>query len=328
MPSWGEILAELQDTVPPQGGMPDFDAVRRKYIHALADLTGRPVIVYASDFLSGSSPPQATAIDLEDMQGMMEVVRDLKGPDLDLVLHSPGGSPEGAAAIVSYLRKKYSNIRVFVPLAAMSAATMWALACNRIVMGKHSQLGPIDPQMVLPTGQFPARGIIEQFETAKDEVAKNPALLGAWAPILQQLGPSLLDQCEKAEQLAQRLVKTWLAQYMFGGQPDAEEKAAHIAEFFASYTKHQSHALGIDRDAARAEGVVIDDLEDDAALQDAVLSVHHATMHTFQGAAAKIIENNLDRTYVKMGAIMPMIQPVATPPAPPPPVPLPPQPGP
>jgi Serine dehydrogenase proteinase len=320
VPSWGEILAELNETIPAQGGMPDLDGVRRKYLRELADLTGRPVIVYASDFLSGKSPPQATAIDLEDMQGMMEVVRDLKGPNLDLVLHSPGGSPEGAAAIVSYLRKKYSNIRVFVPLAAMSAATMWALACDRIVMGKHSQLGPIDPQMVLPTGQFPARGIIEQFETAKDEVAQNPALLGAWAPILQQLGPSLLDQCDKAEQLAQRLVKTWLAEYMFKGEDDAEQQAAHVPEFFASYTKHQSHALGIDRDAARAEGVVIDDLEDDAELQDAVLSVHHATMHTFQGAAAKIIENNLDRTYVKMGAMMP-IQAVPAQIAPPQPAP-------
>jgi hypothetical protein len=327
VPSWGEILVELQQTIPPQGGMPDFDSVRRKYIRALADSTGRPVIVYASDFLTGNSPPQATAIDLEDMQGMMEVVRDLRGPDLDLILHSPGGSPEGAAAIVSYLRKKYSNIRVFIPLAAMSAATMWALACNRIIMGKHSQLGPIDPQMVLPTGQSPARGIIEQFERAKDEVAKNPAVLGAWAPILQQYGPSLLDQCEKAEQLAQRLVKTWLAAYMFAGDPAADQKATDIAGFFASYTKHQSHALGIDRDAAAAQGVLIDDLEDNAQLQDAVLSVHHATMHTFGGAAAKIIENNLDRTYVKMAATVPIMQGPMPLPAGPPAQP-PPQPGP
>jgi hypothetical protein len=36
------------------------------------------------------------------------------------------------------------------------------------------------------------------------------------------------------------------------------------------------------------------------ALQDAVLSVHHATMHTFNGAAVKIIENHLGVAYVKI----------------------------
>lgn len=74
---------------------------------------------------------------------MMEVCKDLDGPNLDVLLHSPGGSPEAAASIVRYLRTKFSNVRVFVPLAAMSA-----LPANVIVMGKHSQLGPIDPQMV------------------------------------------------------------------------------------------------------------------------------------------------------------------------------------
>jgi ClpP class serine protease len=33
----------------------------------------------------------------------------------------------------------------------MSAATMVACAANQIVMGKHSFLGPIDPQLILQT---------------------------------------------------------------------------------------------------------------------------------------------------------------------------------
>jgi len=42
-------------------------------------------------------------------------------------------------------------------------------------------------------------------------------------------------------------------------------------------------------------------LEDDHDLQDAVLSVHHATMHTFSGTpATKIIENQHGRAWVKM----------------------------
>ena len=62
------------------------------------------------------------------MTGFMNA---LKGMDcskgLDLILHTPGGSPAAAEAIVSYLRSKFHNdIRVIVPQISMSAGTMIA----------------------------------------------------------------------------------------------------------------------------------------------------------------------------------------------------------
>lgn len=141
--------------------------------------------------------------------------------------------------------------------------------------------------------------ILRQFDQAKEE-CKDPALLGAWIPILQQYGPALIQQCEAAEALAVRLVREWLTRYMFGGDPEAVSKAERVASFFANYEIHQSHALGIDRDQAKAQGVRIEDLEVNQDLQDAVLSVHHATMHTLQGAGVKIVENHLGRAFVKV----------------------------
>ena len=263
---------------------------RRAYLAQLYNFTGRNVIVYSADFLSGGVPQ--TGIVLEDMQAMMEVCRGLDGPQLDLILHSPGGSAEATASIVRYLRRQFDDIRVFVPVAAMSAATMWALSGNRIVMGKHSQLGPIDPQLITPNGQFPARGIIEQFDRAKEECSKDPTVLGAWLPMLQQYGPSLLIQCEKAEELARELVGEWLEAYMFADKDDAAAKAQSVAAYFAHYGKHRSHNLGIDRGQARTEGVLIEDLEEDPNLQDAALSVHHSTFHTFSGPCIKLVENH------------------------------------
>jgi hypothetical protein len=296
MPTWGEILAEVQQSAQQRNGAPDVDAIRRKYLKKLRERTGRPTIAYYTDWLGGAGP--ATSIVLEDMQAMMEVCKGLPGPKLDLILHSPGGSAEATASLVRYLRKKFTDIRVFVPLAAMSAATMWALAGNRVVMGKHSQLGPIDPQFVFPNGPSPARAIIQQFERAKEE-CKDPSLLGAWVPILQQYGPALLQQAEAAEALARRLVGEWLRDYMFEGVSDAEKKANEIADYFADFNRHQSHNLGIDRDQAKAVGVKIDDLEADSQLQDAVLSVHHAMLVTFQGPAVKIVENHAGKAFVK-----------------------------
>lgn len=45
--------------------------------------------------------------------------------------------------------------------------------------------------------------------------------------------------------------------------------AADTAHWFNSHQVHQSHGLGIGRDEAREQNVVIDDLEDDLELQDA-----------------------------------------------------------
>ena len=311
MPSWGELLEELQQSSRDRGGGPNLDGVRRKYLKKLNDLTGRPTIIYYSDWLGKGGP--LALINLEDMQGMMEVCRDLKGPCLDIILHSPGGSPEAVAGIVHYLREQFSDIRVFVPLAAMSAATMWSLAGNVVVMGKHSQLGPIDPQMLLPDGrQAPADAILRQFEKAKEE-CRDPALLGAWVPILQMYGPALLEQCKAAKALAKGLVQKWLTEYMFHGESDADSKAKSIAKYFADYDKHRSHSRGIYLKEARDQGVKIAELEDNQELQDAVLTVHHAAMHTFQGLAIKIVENHLGRAFIKLVPPPPTMMPLQFP---------------
>ena len=57
MPSWGEILAELQkpENRPPNG-TPDFDNVRRRYLRQLFELTGRPTIVYYTDWFTKGGP--------------------------------------------------------------------------------------------------------------------------------------------------------------------------------------------------------------------------------------------------------------------------------
>ena len=245
----------------------------------------------------------------------MEVIHGLKGSDLDLILHSPGGSPEATEAFVSYLRTKFDDIRVIVPQAAMSAATMLACASNKIVMGKHSFLGPIDPQLILQTQvgrqAVPAQAILDQFEMAKSE-CQDPKKLGSWLPILGQYGPALLVQCQEALELSQELVSEWLQRYMFKGLNHSEETARKIAAELADHKKYKSHGRPISRDQAKQLGLVIEDLETDQKFQDLVLSVFHATTHTLNGTSAlKIIENQLGKAFIKQQQIMLVQQPQA-----------------
>ena len=303
MPTWGEILAELKHTEE-QGVKPPFDAVRRKYLATVYKNTGRNTILYATKWTqAGDADPEVISINDEDVQGLMEVIHGLKGPNLDLIVHSPGGSPEATEAIVSYLRTKFSDIRVIIPQLAMSAATMLACASNRIVMGKHSFIGPIDPQLILHTQvgvqAVPAQAILDQFKLAKSE-CEDPKKLGSWIPILSQYGPALLIQCATALELSQQLVSEWLESYMFAGREDSEEISKKIAAKLADHQEFKSHGRHINRDKAKAMGLIIEDLEDDQEFQDLILSVFHATTHTFDGTnAVKIIENHNGKAFVK-----------------------------
>ena len=120
----------------------------------------------------------------------------LKGDGLDLILHSPGGSLEAADQIVQYLRAKYKHIRAIVPQNAMSAATMIACACDEIVLGKHSAIGPIDPQMLFGQFAIPAHTILADFDKARTDITNAPQLGQLWAPRLANLPPGFLNLCE------------------------------------------------------------------------------------------------------------------------------------
>lgn len=313
MPTWGELLIELK-TAAQQHGPAMFDVVRRKYLVALQKETGRNVILYASKWTQPGSDPGMIQITVEDVQAFMEVIHGLDGTKgLDLIMHSPGGAPDAAEAVVHYLRSKFDDIRMIVPHAAMSAATMMACASDRIVMGKHSSLGPIDPQFVMvgPNGAMahPAQAILDQFEMAKQEVSANPALLGAWAPILPQFGPSLLIQCRDATRLSEQLVEEWLSKWMFKAENDPKGKATAAAKKLADHSHFKSHGRPIHRDAAKALGLVVEDLETNQQLQDLVLSVFHATTHTFAGTpAVKIVENHIGKAYVKTQQVQQVMQ--------------------
>ena len=309
MPTWSGILEELGRT----GSPPNFDMVRRKYLYELHRYTSRNVILYASGWVQKDAPGELVSINDEDIQALMEVTAGLGGgSELDLILHSPGGSPEAAEAIVSYLRARFSQIRVFVPNLAMSAATMICCAADEIVLGKHSFLGPTDPQIILPTPlgvrSVPAQAVLNQFDRAlRDVDDADPARLAVWVPMLSQYGPDLLAVCEEALELSRDLVRTWLQTYMLKDHPDRDMLAELIAEWLANHEAFKSHSRHISRDELKGRSLNVKDLEDDPTLQDLVLSVYHAATHTFSGTGAvKIVENNTGRAFIKQHIAQPI----------------------
>lgn len=303
MPIWSEILAQLAGAGE-QGHISDFDRVRRQYLARLHKFSGRNVVLYASGWLQSSAvPPEIVSIGDEDMQAFMEVSHGLEGDALDLILHSPGGSPEAAEAVVSFLRSRFSHIRVIVPQLAMSAATMIACAADEIVLGRHSFLGPTDPQLLLSTSlgvrAVPAQAVLDQFDQAQRECT-DPAKLSAWLPMLGQYGPDLLAQCESALDMSRELVRTWLVAYMFKDKRDRSRRAKKVSNWLSGHGNFKSHSRHIPRTEFEKHGLAVFRLESDEQFQDLSLSVFHATMHTFANTpAVKIVENHTGRAFIK-----------------------------
>lgn len=300
MPYWSQIVHELGETLR-EASSTDFDAVRRKYLRLLAGHTNRDTILYASAWIQKPhSHSQDIAVTDEDLHALMEVSAGLKNNALDLILHSPGGSVETAEAFVSYMRNRYLNVRVIVPNLAMSAAAMIACAADEIVMGKHSFLGPTDPQVPVATrlgiNHVAAIDVIRTYEQWQEE-PNNLALQAVWLQMLQQYGPDILRRCQRALKLSEDLVRTWLETYMFR---EDQDRATTVANTLSTGEVWRSHGRHISRDTLESGGFKITRLEDDDLLQDLILSVFHATTLFFElTTATKLVENHLGRAYIK-----------------------------
>ncbi len=275
------------------------DNVRRNYLADLSAYTGRDTILYLTAYTTGKMaqiPPQLVSVMNDDIHGFMSSIHGLNNDNLDLILHSPGGSAEAAEQIVNYLRAKYNHIRAIIPQNAMSAATMIACACDEIVMGKHSAIGPIDPQITFPapTGLFtaPAQSLLAVFEQAKTEVAANPNLAPIWVNKLRNLPHGILDICRNTTDLSIQKVELWLKSYMFARDADKDAKSAHVANWLGTASNHKTHGRPIPINVAQSEGLKVFELESDPQLQDKVLSVFHSAIVSIEVTnCIKIIEN-------------------------------------
>jgi len=290
---------EIQKEVLSQKGAAQ-DNVRRQYLRDLHDYTKRDTIIYASAFTSKKMPqlpPFLMSITNEDIQGFMSALHGLSGENLDLILHSPGGSLEAADQIVQYLRSKYQNIRAIIPQNAMSAATMIACACDTIIMGKHSAIGPIDPQITFPTqtGSFtaPAQAILDDFEKAKEEIARDPKTAPLWVNKIQTYPHGFLTICSNTIDLAKDKVAEWLDAYMLKEIPQEKKKGREIADWLGTNSNHKTHGRPIGVSIASDIGLNVIPLENDQKLQEKVLSVFHAITVTFEVTdCMKFIENH------------------------------------
>jgi hypothetical protein len=255
-----------------QAGIP-ASAVVMDLITDLSVQTGRNTVVYYSSFPRKSYGNYSSVTEW-DISGFMRVLTGLdRSLGLDLVIQTPGGDPLAAEGIVEYLQAEFKgDVRLIVPYCAYSAGTLIACGTKSVIMGNHSCLGPVDPQL----GIGACLNIIKDYDEARQDIIENPTSLEYWKIRLGDYEPYLYRLCKDAVALGDHLLNNWLHKYMFAGEegPEVDAKIEKIYKQLNS--NNHSHGRHFTYTYCKDLGLKVEQLEADPEMHATVMKLHHA----------------------------------------------------
>ena len=178
---------------------------RQAVIKQIQDSTGRTLIC----FVSGNK----CVIDDDDIMPFVDLLHNVQpNHDVDLLLHTKGGSVDAAEKLMEMLRSLVSTakLRIIVPDFAKSAGTLMVLGADSVVMSDMSELGPIDPQAPLFGIWQSVQNYLDAYKEHEKTLKADPNNIAAQI-MLQKLDPATLKLCEvamdRARQAAEKLLK-------------------------------------------------------------------------------------------------------------------------
>ena len=304
MSSWSDLLQEFNKNKSNPNWLAEKLVKQLENVSKYKD--DSLVIFYASAFLQKNSA--GVSIVREDMNGFMNALYQNKCKKVVLILHTPGGDPNAVESIVEYLHSKFDNIITIVPYLSMSGGAMIALASDLLILGKQSQLGPIDPQFNIGNKTHSAMAIQEGFSKAKEDIKSDTKLAHLWAPILQNMGPSLVVEANKALSYSKELVVNWLNKRMFKDIKDNDEKEQIVnkissyfnAEDMDRHSRVHVHGQRIGVKKLKELKVKLNILEENQDLQNSVLTAYHLMTLIFETSnSVKFIASSTGKMWVK-----------------------------
>lgn len=218
---------------------------RRKLMRAIEAETGRKLLCYVS----------GGYINFFDTFHLARLIETMEpGTPITLLLDSPGGDIDAAEKMVHLLREactppsgSVGDLEVVVPNSAKSAATLMALGGDRILMSDSSELGPIDPQILLTNGNsVPVFALLRAYEEAERRCIQHPdnrafgAELGKFDAVLIA---EMRQAIERARKCAENLLKRKGANY------------TAVATALMDFDRFPSHGQMIDWRTAKDIGI-------------------------------------------------------------------------
>ena len=248
---------------------------RRKAYKAIEEYRKRPLIVYVTSTRQGVE----SQLSEDAVREFIDQIDAIKASsEVDVMIQSTGGDALAAWKLMSILRERFDEVYVLVPYTAFSAATLFALGADEIVMHPYASLGPIDPQITIyqpDTGyrQFAYEdvGAFLRFLANDVKISEQVHISAIINNLFSAVDPVNVGGAKRASELSFAVGERMLLLHM----TDAEEKpkAKEIAEnlnksFFA-------HGDAVSRSRALQLGLRIADrdLKLEELMWDAYLGI-------------------------------------------------------
>ena len=205
--------------------------IRQLLISDLEQALGRKVIVYFAQLNESISP--------RDADDLSEIIEGVDSKDIDLIIQTPGGSADAVEKFITVLKLRLNSYRVIVPNVAKSGGTVIAMSSTNILLGVNSELGPIDPQMMITNLGFVPCEFIAQ------EDSEQPAIYRKVAD----------SSVQRMRILARKVLQNGLLS-------DKTEKDTDVLiDKISSSDTYKSHGAVIDYDEAKKIGLQVEWLE-------------------------------------------------------------------
>jgi hypothetical protein len=236
-------------------------------------LRERPLIVYVTSQRVGAAGAMASDVLPEFISQLEKIPGEID--KVDILIESTGGDGLVVWRLMSLIRERFKDVSALIPCSAFSAATLLALGCNNIIMGKYGCLGPIDPQMIVKKKDGSLQLLGYQDIVAYLDFVHNEAGLteqthseSAFKILCEQVEPGMLGVARRASSLSVTMGEKLLQTHMT--TTEKKIKASSIAkQLNESYFSH-GHALC--RDEAKQIGLAITDAEQN--IEKLMWSIH------------------------------------------------------
>lgn len=244
---------------------------RQDLIRSIEKQTSRQLICYVAGL--------KTVISRDDVLFLVDVLHNVRpNEDLDFMLHTPGGDMDAAEKLIGMVRNVVgtAELRIIVPDFAKSSGTLMALGADEILMSDSSELGPIDPQIVLNDGN--GNGMVTSIQSYLDaysesvaSVQQNPNDVAAKV-MLEKFEPARVKLFRTARERAIKLAETQLSTGMF--RPPKSGNFTAIANSLMDPLLWKSHGQMIGHAQALALGLNVKYLEPHDALWECMWQLY------------------------------------------------------
>lgn len=230
---------------------------RQALIKKIRESYGTPLVC----FVSGN----AAAIDRDDIVFFVDLLHNVeRGCDLDVLLHTGGGDIDAAEKLITLVHTCVGTgrLRIVVPDFAKSAGTLMALGADVIVMSDTSELGPIDPQVILRDGNGNAirhsiQNYLDAYRSFADTLGDDPEDLAARI-MLTKFDPATLKLFEAVRDRARKFAEDQLKTGMFRSKVG---NFTAIAAELLNTEKWLTHGQMIGWEAASQIGLTVEHLD-------------------------------------------------------------------